>query len=81
MIRSITIFVSALTMIVVAPTDPSVLYVGSQHLWKSTDEGTSWQRISPDLTRADPETMDDSGGPIVMDQDGRPVIAASSCRR
>ena len=59
--------------IVVAPTDSSVLYVGSQHLWKSTDEGTSWRRVSPDLTRAEPETMDDSGGPIVKDQDGPEV--------
>ena len=24
----------------------------------------------PDLTRAEPETLDDSGGPIVRDQDG-----------
>ena len=56
--------------IAVAPADPDVLYVGSQHLWKSTDEGASWLRISPDLTRAEPETMEDSGGPIVKDQDG-----------
>ena len=28
------------------------------------------RKISPDLTRAEPETLDDSGGPIVKDQDG-----------
>ena len=56
--------------IAVAPLAPHALYVGSQHLWRSVDEGESWARISPDLTRAEPETLDDSGGPIVKDQDG-----------
>ena len=56
--------------IAVAPMAPHALYVGSQHLWRSADEGHSWAKISPDLTRAEPETLDDSGGPIVKDQDG-----------
>ena len=56
--------------IAVAPTPPHALYAGSQHLWRSVDEGASWARISPDLTRAEPETLGDSGGPIVLDQDG-----------
>jgi photosystem II stability/assembly factor-like uncharacterized protein len=56
--------------IVVAPSDPGVLYVGSQHLWKSTNEGQSWSRISPDLTRHDPRTMGASGGPITKDNTG-----------
>ena len=56
--------------IAVASTPPHALYVGSQHLWRSVDEGRTWARISPDLTRAEPETLDDSGGPIVRDQDG-----------
>ena len=56
--------------IAVSPLAPHALYVGSQHLWRSVDEGESWAKISPDLTRADPETLDDSGGPVVKDQDG-----------
>ena len=56
--------------IAVAPVSPHALYVGSQHLWRSVDEGHSWAKISPDLTRAEPETLDDSGGPVVKDQDG-----------
>ncbi|HET9682448.1 MAG TPA: hypothetical protein VFP19_10450, partial [Candidatus Limnocylindrales bacterium] len=56
--------------IAVSPIDPKVLYVGSQHLWRSVNEGQSWERISPDLTRADPKTMGDSGGPITKDQNG-----------
>ncbi len=56
--------------IVIAPTDPNTLYTTSQHVWKSTNEGQSWQRISPDLTRHDPSTMGPSGGPITLDQTG-----------
>jgi photosystem II stability/assembly factor-like uncharacterized protein len=61
--------------IVLSRTDPGVLYVGSQHLWKTADEGETWAKISPDLTRADPETMEDSGGPIVFDQDGPEIYS------
>ena len=61
--------------IAVGPEPPHALYVGSQHLWRSADEGASWVRISPDLTRAEPETLDDSGGPIVKDQDGPEIYA------
>jgi len=61
--------------IAVSPIAPHVLYVGSQHLWSSADEGETWDRISPDLTRAEPETMEDSGGPIVFDQDGPEIYA------
>ncbi len=61
--------------IAVSLAEPAALYVGSQHLWKSTDEGESWLRISPDLTRAEPETMGDSGGPVVNDQDGPEIYA------
>ena len=42
----------------------------SQHVWKSTNEGQSWTRISPDLTRHDPSTLGPSGGPITLDQTG-----------
>jgi photosystem II stability/assembly factor-like uncharacterized protein len=56
--------------IVLAPANPGVLYVGSQHLWKSTNEGQSWTKISPDLTRHDPRTLGASGGPITRDNTG-----------
>jgi photosystem II stability/assembly factor-like uncharacterized protein len=54
--------------IVFSPHDPSVLYTTSQHLWRSTNEGQSWERISPDLTRGDTATLGPSGGPITLDQ-------------
>jgi photosystem II stability/assembly factor-like uncharacterized protein len=56
--------------IVFSPKDPNVLYTCSQHLWKTTNDGQSWERISPDLTRGDPKTLGDSGGPITKDQNG-----------
>jgi photosystem II stability/assembly factor-like uncharacterized protein len=56
--------------IVFSPSDPGVLYTASQHLWRTTTEGQRWERISPDLTRADPTTMGPSGGPITLDQTG-----------
>jgi photosystem II stability/assembly factor-like uncharacterized protein len=56
--------------IVISPTDPKTLYVTSQHVWKSANQGQSWQKISPDLSRHDPSTMGDSGGPITLDQTG-----------
>ncbi len=56
--------------IVFSLLDSGVLYTSSQHLWRSTDDGHSWEQISGDLTRADPKTLGDSGGPITKDQNG-----------
>ncbi|MFC1639984.1 glycosyl hydrolase [Gemmatimonadota bacterium] len=56
--------------IVFSHIDPNVLYTGTQKLWKSTNEGQTWEQISPDLTRADPSTMGPSGGPLTKDQTG-----------
>lgn len=41
--------------VVFSPVDPRALYVTSNHVWKTTTGGRSWDRISPDLTR---ETFD-----------------------
>jgi photosystem II stability/assembly factor-like uncharacterized protein len=56
--------------IVFSRMGPKALYTSSQHVWRSTNEGQSWERISPDLTRAEPSTMEASGGPITRDQTG-----------
>lgn len=53
-----------------SPHNPSVLYTGGNHVFRSTDEGTSWERISPDLTRNDPAKLEPSGGPITFDSSG-----------
>ena len=61
--------------IIFSPVDPNVLYTSSQHVWKTTNGGQSWDRISPDLTRHDPKTMGHSGGPITGDMNGPEVYA------
>ncbi len=38
-----------------SPLDPHVLYYASNILFKTADGGGSWQTISPDLTRENPE--------------------------
>jgi len=53
--------------IVISPHDPNTIYAGSNVLHRSTNEGQSWQVISPDLTRHDPAKMGPSGGPITKD--------------
>jgi len=50
--------------VLVSKHDPRTLYVTSQHVWRSRTEGASWERISPDLTTADPSTLLRTGGPI-----------------
>jgi photosystem II stability/assembly factor-like uncharacterized protein len=37
-----------------SPADPHVLYYGTNVLFKTTDGGQNWERISPDLSRPDP---------------------------
>jgi hypothetical protein len=56
--------------IVFSPLDSRTLYATSQHVWRTTNDGQSWERISPNLARSDPKTMEASGGPITKDQTG-----------
>src|SRR5712691_11775569 len=56
--------------ILLSPHDPNVLYTAGNHVFRSTDEGNSWEEISPDLTRNDKSKMEDSGGPITRDNCG-----------
>src|SRR5499433_586529 len=53
--------------ILFSPHDPNVLYTAGNHLFKTTNEGQSWQIISPDLTRNDKSKLGPSGGPITKD--------------
>jgi len=53
--------------ILVSRFDSDVLYHAAQVLFKSTDEGHSWEVISPDLTTNDKFKQKQSGGPITKD--------------
>jgi photosystem II stability/assembly factor-like uncharacterized protein len=56
--------------ILLSPHDPGVLYAAGNRVFRSDTEGASWEAISPDLTRADPATLEPSGGPITKDTTG-----------
>lgn len=58
-----------------SPNDPKRLYATSNFVHVSTNEGQSWEVISPDLTRNDPETIKSSGGPITQDNTGAEFYA------
>ncbi|RMG75506.1 MAG: glycosyl hydrolase [Bacteroidetes bacterium] len=53
-----------------SPHDPNKLYAASNHLHASTNEGQSWELLSPDLTRNDSSKLGPSGGPITKDNTG-----------
>ncbi|HTM58033.1 MAG TPA: hypothetical protein VL123_06430 [Candidatus Udaeobacter sp.] len=52
------------TPIHLSPTKPGTMYMGSQFLFRSSDRGDHWERISPDLTTNDPLKLKqaESGG-------------------
>ncbi len=56
--------------ILFSPHDANVLYTAGRRVFRTTDEGLSWQAISPDLTRDDPTKLQASGGPITKDTSG-----------
>ena len=53
--------------ILFSPHDSRVLYSTGNCVFRSTDEGMSWEPISPDLTRADMSKLGPSGGPLTLD--------------
>jgi len=52
------------TPIITGQKNKKNLYVGAQYLFKSTDQGRNWMRISPDLTtnNKNKQKQEDSGG-------------------
>jgi hypothetical protein len=50
-----------------SPHDPTVLHATGNVVFRSTDQGSNWEPISPDLTRNDVTKMEPSGGPITKD--------------
>ena len=51
------------TPIIASPHDPKTVYLGANVVFKSTDFGTTWKAISPDLTANLPERQRTAGGP------------------
>ncbi len=52
------------TPVQLSPNEKGTIYIGSQYLYRSRNQGQTWERISPDLTTNDPEKQkqEESGG-------------------
>ena len=61
--------------IVISPHDPNTIYLGGNQVMRSTNEGQSWDEVSPDLTHAAPETLQASGGPVNREAVGAETYA------
>ncbi len=55
------------TPLMLSPHNPDVLYTAAECVFKSTDHGQSWAKISDDLTRNDKSKQQPSGGPLTHD--------------
>jgi photosystem II stability/assembly factor-like uncharacterized protein len=56
------------TPIHLSPTRPGVMYIGAQFLFRSTDRGEKWERISPDLTTNDASKLkQEASGGVTVD--------------
>jgi photosystem II stability/assembly factor-like uncharacterized protein len=56
------------TPLVLGAKNPKNLYTGAQYLYKSTDRGANWTKISPDLTTNDKKKQEqEKSGGISMD--------------
>ena len=54
----------------VSPHNPDIVYHCSQFVHRTTDDGKTWQTISPDLTANEPDKQVVSGSPITRDITG-----------
>ena len=56
------------TPIHLSPHEPGTLYMGGQFLFRTRDHGSSWERISPDLTTNNPKhQQQEASGGITVD--------------
>ena len=58
-----------------SPHDGSVLYAGGNHVFRTRDEGMSWEEISPDLSLNDVSRQEHSGGDVTHESAGAEVHA------
>lgn len=60
--------------LVMSPHDPGIVYLGGNHLFRTTNAGDTWTAISPDLSRAIPDRIipGRSGG-ITPDNSGAEI--------
>ena len=61
--------------IVFSPHDSNVLYAGGNHVFRTRNEGVSWDEVSPDLSLNDISRQGHSGGNITRESAGAEVHA------
>ena len=49
------------TPLLISPHDPDLLYIAGNRIFASRDQGHTWEPVSPDLTRNDPDKLRSSG--------------------
>ncbi|HTK31734.1 MAG TPA: hypothetical protein VL332_07200 [Candidatus Saccharimonadaceae bacterium] len=49
------------TPFLISPHDPSVLWLGGNHVFRLLDRGDRWEMASPDLSTQDPKKLDTGG--------------------
>jgi photosystem II stability/assembly factor-like uncharacterized protein len=64
------------TVIMLSPHDPRTIYQASHVLHRSTDDGETWEVISPDLTAHEKEFQIVPGNPITRDVTGEEVYSS-----
>src|SRR4029079_12051997 len=64
------------TVVYVSPHDPHTIYQASHVLHRTTDEGVTWQVISPDLTAHEAQYQVVPGTPITRDVTGEEVYSS-----
>tara|TARA_B100002003_G_scaffold17606_2_gene14571 strand:- start:8120 stop:10756 length:2637 start_codon:yes stop_codon:yes gene_type:complete len=60
-----------------SPHDSGIVYACGNHVFRTNNEGHSWESISPDLTRADENKLNVSGG-LTIDSSGAEHYACIS---
>jgi photosystem II stability/assembly factor-like uncharacterized protein len=63
------------TVIMLSPHDPKIVYQASHVVHRSTDDGRTWEVISPDLTAHEKEYQVVPGNPITRDVTGEEVYS------
>ena len=65
--------------LVFSPHDAKTLYAGGNRVFRTRNEGSSWECISPDLSLNDPARQGHSGGPLTHDTAGAEMHATCAC--
>ena len=64
------------SIVYVSPHDPKTVYHAGHRVYRTTDDGVTWTRISDDLTAREPQYQIIPGNPITRDITGEEVYSS-----